>query len=263
MQKRALTIEAALRWAFREELPKQERGGIELGTRINATNRYGVVPLLCDEEPHPDAVCIGEAVKGLNRLDLEKPTDWNPIADLGDLGGYGRAAVEKALASETEIVRGGALRHRTRLEALIVQYAVLGDGERWKAEPTKIAPVLKNGKAKWWVRERRWVNKGNSPDEKLGHWAEAEVSGVDAKGRPRPGSYHKFHLDPDPHLAICARIESQVWRSALDMLREEIGELETIALKPSELPREPWAAGSTVGAERALRLVRPEKATLN
>jgi len=146
---------------------------------------------------------------------------------------------------------------------LIAQYAVLGDREGWKAEPAKIAPVQENGKAKWWIRERRWVDTGKSPDHKLGHWAEVEVSGVDAKRRPRPGAYRKFRLDPDPHLAICARIEWQVWRSALDMLLDDIGELETIALEPSELPREPRAAGSTVGAERALRLVRPQKAALN
>ena len=239
------------------------RAGIELATRLDATNRYGVVPFLCDEQPHPDAVCIGEAVKGLNRLDLEKPADWNPIADLGDLGQYGRAAVEKALATETESIGGGALRHRTPLDELIVKYAVLGDREEWKAGPTKIAPVLENGKAKWWVRERRWVDTGKSPDQKLGHWTEVEVSGLDAKQRPRPGSYRKFHLDPDPHSAICARIESQVWRSALDMLPEEIGALETIALKPSELAREPWVAGSTVGAEHALRVVRPQETALN
>ena len=136
-------------------------------------------------------------------------------------------------------------------------------GRRWKAERTKIAPAPQNGKAKWWIRERRWIDTGKSPDQRLGHWAEVEVSGVDAKRRPRPGAYRKFRLDPDPHLAICARIEWQVWRSALDMLLEKIGELETIALKPSELAREPWAARSTVRAEPALRHVRPPKTSRN
>jgi len=48
---------------------------IELGTRIDATDRYSVVSLLCDEQPHSDALRIGEAIEGLNRFNLERPAD--------------------------------------------------------------------------------------------------------------------------------------------------------------------------------------------
>ena len=213
----------------------------ELGTRVDC-NSYGVVPMPSDCQPHPDAVIIGDAAKGLEKLDLEVPEDWNPIADLGELGPYGAAAVSRALASETEKL-GAARKYRTRLYVLMVSRAVMGCGDDWRAETPKIKPVLYNGKAKWWIRERRWIDTGASPEQNLGHWTTVEVSGVDEKRRPRPGAYRKFHLEPDPHLAIVARIEWQVWRSALDLLLEDIGPLASIDLQPSALSWQPWMDG--------------------
>jgi hypothetical protein len=250
MSKKAMTIEDALRWAYREELPKREFGGadgaswlatyVELGTRIDV-NAFGVVPMsgYTDAPPHPDAVKLWQAVQALDALEIEAPEGWNPITDLGDLGPLGAAAVAKAFAAETVVGVDGKRRFKVKPSRLIVHFAVLGDQEEWRAEPAKIAAVTENGKAKWFRRQTLWIDRGRFADQNLGHWAEVEVSGVDKKRRPYADAYHKYFLDPDPHAAIVARMEWQLWRSAIDMLAEDV-ELDSIALQPSAAPQWPW-----------------------
>jgi hypothetical protein len=262
MSKKAMTIEDALRWAYREELPKREFGGadgaswlatyVELGTRIDV-NAFGVVPYAIgsDAPPHPDAIKLWQAVQALDALEIEAPEGWNPIADLGDIGALGPAAVAKAFAAETIIDSSGKRRFKVKPSRLVVHFAVFGDREEWRAEPTMIATVTENGKPKWFRRERRWVDTGRYADQGFGHWAEVEVSGVSAKSkRPFADAYRKHVLDPDPHMAIVARMEWQLWRSAIDMLAEDV-ELDAITLLPSALPQWPWES------ERAAPRVLP------
>ncbi|MGA2491866.1 MAG: hypothetical protein ABSF67_02820 [Roseiarcus sp.] len=266
MSKKAMTIEDALRWAYREELPKREFGGadganwlatyVELGTRIDV-NAFGVVPYAIgsDAPPHPDAVKLWQAVQALDALEIEAPEGWNPIADLGDLGALGAAAVAKAFAAETVVGVDGKRRFKVKPSRLIVHFAVLGDQEEWRAEPTTIATVTENGKPKWFRRQTVWVDRGRFAEQNLGHWAEVEVSGVDKKRRPYADAYRKYFLDPDPQAAIIARMEWQLWRSAIDMLAEDV-DLDSIALMPSALPQWPWE--SALAAPRVLEaLVAP------
>jgi hypothetical protein len=116
--KRKIDVESALRWAYRDELPKARawdsssflparsawsalESYVELLTQIDP-NRYGLIPdAMALGVPDPDAVAIGEAVRDLDRFALAVPYDWNPIADLGDLGKHGAAALARALAAET------------------------------------------------------------------------------------------------------------------------------------------------------------------
>ena len=249
MSKKAMLIEDALRWAYREELPKREFGGadgaswlatyVELGTRIDV-NAFGVVPCAVGSEPpHPDAVKLWQAVQALDKLEIEADEGWNPIADLGDLGSLGRAAVAKAFAAETIVDAGGARRFKVKPSRLVVHFAMFGDRQEWRAEPPKCAVVTEDGKAKWFRLQRRWVDTGRYADQNFGHWTEVEVSGVDKWRHALPDSYRKYYLDPDPHMAIVARMEWQVWRSALDMLVEDV-ELDTVTLLPSALPQWPW-----------------------
>src|SRR5688500_9952509 len=100
--KKRMTIEALLRWAYRDELPKAQApggslrpagfggawGGIErygeLLTVIDhgLENRYGLVPdLSATTEPHPDAIRIGDAVQALDAFPLNLPDGWNPLTD--------------------------------------------------------------------------------------------------------------------------------------------------------------------------------------
>ena len=251
MSKRTMTIEDALRWVYREELPKREFGGadgsswlatyVELGTRIDV-NAFGVVPYAVgsDAPPHPDAVKLWQAVQALDALEIEAPEGWNPIADLGDLGPLGAAAVAKAFAAETIVGVDGKRRFKVKPSRLIVHFAVLGDQEEWRAEPTVVAPVMENGKAKWFRRQTVWVDRGRYAEQNLGHWAEVEVNGYNLKAkRPYPDAYRKYVLTPDPHMAIVARMEWQLWRSSIDLLAEDV-ELEAIAILPSVLPQWPW-----------------------
>jgi hypothetical protein len=255
MSKKAMTIEAALRWAYREELPKREFGGadgahwmatfMELGTRIDV-NAFGVVPnaVISDAPPHPDAIKLWQAVQALDALEIEAPEGWNPIADLGDLGPLGAAAVAKAFDAETIADADGKRRFKVKPSRLVVHFAMFGDRQEWRAERPKLAPVCENGTPKWFRLERRWVDRGRYADQNLGHWSEVEVSGFNTKSRrPYPDAYRKYTLEPDPHLAIVARMEWQVWRSALDMLAEDV-ELDTILLLPSALPQWPWESSA-------------------
>src|SRR5689334_12692725 len=96
-----LDIEAFMRWAYVQELPKAQAvlsltpagfggawGGVsrygELLTVIDAPeNRWGVVPdLFATTLPHPDAEVVGAAVQALDHFDIDLPDDWNPLGDM-------------------------------------------------------------------------------------------------------------------------------------------------------------------------------------
>lgn len=267
MAKRSMTVDAALKWAFREELPKRERaqeGGLgfasvgaawdsfaELLTKVDF-NCYGVVPDFTGAEPHPDAVRLGDAVMALNVTELMAPEGWNPIADWGDLGALGKAACARALDQESTCDATGMRLYKRAPSHLVVHYAVFGDHGEWRGDKPEALPVLENGKAKWFRMERKWVDAGRRRDQNLGHWVEFEASGVDKKRRPLPGAYRKFVLEPDPMLTIKARMDWEVWRDCLDVVFETVGELSEIALLPSALPLRPWESG--VEAPRVLRV---------
>lgn len=117
---RAIDIEALVRWAYRDELPKAASvageglafgfrsgwGGVERYGELLAVvqepdirNRYGLVPdFTATGEPHPDAVAVHEAVEALATLEFVQPEGWNPLSDMGDLGIDGPAAVARGLA---------------------------------------------------------------------------------------------------------------------------------------------------------------------
>lgn len=256
MSKKAMTIEEALRWAYREELPKQGPalrrigpaaprssmvGVTTLGTKID-TNGWGVIPFtVATDDPSPDAVKLVLAAESLDALEVVRPAGWNPIAEFGDLGPLGAAAVAKAFAAETVVRADGKRKFKAKMYDLMLRFAYRGDRDSWRIdEPPRLAPVCENGTPKWFRIEGRWVDRGRYADQNLGHWSEVEVSGFNSKSRrPYPDAYRKYTLEPDPHLAIVARMEWQVWRSAIDLLAEDV-ELETIALKPSALSQWPW-----------------------
>jgi len=267
MAKKAMTVEAALRWAYREELPKSERrGGLgfasagalfesyaELLTKIDC-NRHGVVPdPAAFGEPHPDALALSAAVQALNGMELAAPDGWNPIADWGDLGALGRAAVAAALDRETSEDATGMRLFKRAPSRLIVKFAILGDRREWEDEAPRVEVVKENGKPKWFRVERMWIDSGRRADQKLGHWIEREVDGLSAKGRrPLPGAYRKYTLEPDPGATIAARMDYEVWRDCLDRVFEAVEPLQSIDLAPSALPARPWEAAGA--APRVLRV---------
>jgi hypothetical protein len=251
-----MPIEDLLRWAYRDELPKDDApshfdmpgyggawGGIErygeLMTLVDEpVNCWGVVPnFLAGGRPHPDAVAIGKAVMDLDALALGIPEDWDPLADLGDLGALGAAAIVQALDRATALDRDG----RTRLlkakpSHLVRRCAILAPPE-WRGDVPEVKLVTgANGKARWF---RRIVLQGDAGGY------ECEVDGYnERRKRQYDDAYQKSYLDPDPTDVAEARAEYEVWHAALDLLVLDLyGLLAAHEALPTNHPARPWETG--------------------
>lgn len=246
--RRILTIEQALRWAYRDELPKaRPDGGHNLGRVASSyapVTRFGELLTVIDENPfgvlhdpsalgapHPDALVIAAAVDGLAGLVIDIPDDWQPWRDLGELGDMGEAARRQAL----DKVRAMRLEPRRLVRA----FAILRDPPDWCAERPMIRYVSGpggGGKPRWF---RRVMYDGR----------EIEVDGFNPRSRrPYDDAYRKMYLDPDPVQAGIWRAEWQVWVAALDLLTIDLeGQLESIDLRPSGRSLVPWEAPERLG----------------
>jgi hypothetical protein len=254
--KKPIGIEELLRWAYREELPKeQDCGGVgalgfghawgslteygELLTVVDdpgSCNRWGVVPDRgARVEPHPDARMVAEAVLDLDQLELSLPEEWEPLGDLGDLGVLGWACVARALDRLTVIGADGARALRTTPRRLVFKHAILGGCPVWEADVPEVKLVCgANGRPKYFVRNVISMADGIP--------LEIEADGWSKKARrPVCGAYTKPYLEPDPTDAAVARGEYEIWRAALDILAEDLaGRLEAFDVMPSASPSRPW-----------------------
>lgn len=253
-------IEMLVRWAYRDELPKEAAGsGIgaigcasawgglerygEVMTLIDAReNRWGVVPIGGAEDPHPDAVRIGQAVLALDAYELTLPEGWDPLGDLrasadGDLARLLDASVGQALERATVLHADGRTRDlRCKVSTLIRRCAILGGPPVWRADvPDVVTLKGANGRDRWF---RRVVM--NDPLSGLPY--EIEVDGFDKRRqRPHADAYRKTLLEPDPLDAAVARAEYEVWHAALTLLAVELsGRLESVEPAPPNRPARPW-----------------------
>lgn len=264
--RKPIDIEALLKWAYCEELPKavERQGGplalaigrgwakvesyLQLLTVIDV-NRYGVVPDVGqDGEPHPDAVEVYLAVCALEALDLDLPdaAEWQAYDDLGDLGPEGLASASKALASMVMIDADGRRRLKRTPRRLVEKHAILGGHPDWECEQPERRFVKERGKDKWF--------RTIMVDQADGTKREVEVEGYD-QGRQRPfvDAYRKMELSPDPTEALVYRAEYEVWRAALDVLIEDLADVLTAhRLTPSVRTWRPWEAGERAREPRVL-----------
>jgi hypothetical protein len=263
-----IDIEALLRWAYCEELPKaveREVGGggpgaprrgwakvesyVQLLTVIDV-NWFGVVPNLAAEgEPHDDAIAVYDAVCALDALELDVPdaAEWQPFDDLGDLGPEGVAAAGRALASM--IVPGVDDKPRLKRapRRLIEKHAILGGHPDWECEqPVRRYVRTPNGMDRWFMLTPVTQADGTVRD--------VEVDGFDGKARrPRADAYRKMELHPDPVEALICRGEYEVWRAALDVLVEDLaGVLTAHRLTPCTRAWRPWEDGARAHEPRIL-----------
>lgn len=260
-----IEIEALLRWAYRDELPKAAAaggdrlavgfrsgwGGVEkwgelltLVQEPDIRNRFGLVPdYLATTEPHPDAVRVDEAVERLRLCGFEAPAGWNPIADLldaaGDLGARGAAAVARGLAALTLVDVTGRTVLRRSVSRLVMRQAILGGCPAWEGDVPELRQETAHGKVRWFRRVVLEVEGAFGPTQE-----EIELDGYDQKRqRPFPGAYTKSYLDPDPAPVVEARAEYELWRAALDLLAEDLAHgLEAHAVLPSTRSPRPWEA---------------------
>lgn len=257
-------IETLLRWAYREELPKDgttPRGPDgylpgwcavgpygELGTMVDRwrLNNFGVIiDPAATENAHPDAVCVAKAVRSLSEFEVEMPDDWNPADDLGDLGVHGRAAVVRCAEKAMKVESDGRRWLKKAPERLIVYHAVVGGVPDWHVDPPVVEMVKKNGKPAWFRKQR--IPDATDADGNVISWREIEADGFNKKSRrPFDDAYRKYALEPDPVLGLIGRAEYEVWRAALDVIVEEIdGKLLDHICLPSKRPWRPWEEGES------------------
>jgi hypothetical protein len=252
---RTMTIEAALRWAYRDELPKQparvrppeEAGkpwnkvssvgdyGTVIDSMSDAENEFGLCPFAqAETAPHPDAVELHAAVCRLDGLDLALPDGWNPLSDCG-MGDEALAAANRAAATLVYADRTGRSRLKIPPRLLIQRCAILGP-PIWETEmPVRREFTGPDGRPRWFRRVTIPIGEG-------GHPYEIEVDGYDTKRkRAHPDAYRRFMWEPDPASIAADRGKWELWRACLDALVDDRDlRLETISLSPSALPWRPW-----------------------
>lgn len=293
---KAIGIEALLRWAYCEELPKaQGRGGSlavagygrawggterfgELLTIVDApVNGYGVVPdFTATTEPHPDALAVHAAVSDMDGTVVGLPEGWAPLVDLigpdGLRDGEAAAAAVRGLDRVTVVDADGDRVWRGGVAALVRRHAVLGDRPDWRAEmPERRVLTGANGKPKWFRRQAVWagpVDANGDAIPEFGRFIEVEVDGFDPKRRePYPDAYAKELLEPDPGLAAEARAEWEVWRAAVAALASGLGgegsPLVAHRLLPFVESARPWVDGEVGTAARVLPDLRAPSAALS
>lgn len=296
---KTIGIEALLRWAYCEELPKAPSqsmgliapgfggawGGIErygeLLTVVDApVNVYGVVPdFTAARGPHPDALAVHDLLDTLDGAVVRLPEPWEPLVDLVRPGGLtegeAAAAAARALARVTVIDADGDRLWREGLTALVRRHAVLGSRPDWRAEAPERSVVLgANGKPRWFRRSSVWsgaVDADGNAVADLGRWHEVELDGFDARRRePYPDAYTKTVLDPDPAADAEARAEWEVWRSAVATLAAEIAtpapdglaRLISHRVAPFAESARPWLEGEVGVAGRVLPDLRAAVASI-
>lgn len=250
--KKVTTISALLRWAFVEELPKVESGRvgpsaapsvwqmmfdvITLGTNIDKSpNGYGVVGNFVNVgDPHPDALLVGDAVRALaDRNGFEIMSGWWPFPEWDDPHGIIRAEVDR-IAQEQVFERGGRLNGR-HVVTLVTSAAILGRGPDWTADMPKVVMLKNGGKDAWFVK--RYAK------DAFGRNIEYEDNGFNVRRqRPLRGAYRKYRLAEPIRSAVIARLEWQLWQSALEVLHDSLsGGLSQHDLLPFVPNRQPWA----------------------
>ncbi|MEW6121634.1 MAG: hypothetical protein AB1698_03415 [Pseudomonadota bacterium] len=251
-----IDIEHLVRWAYRDELPKVARETSlvaalrsgwdslsrygELLTVVqesDMTNRWGLVPLDTQDDPHPDALAVADAVEGLASLEVDLPADWYPLSDLGDLGPEGFDAVRRGLDRLAPTDGAGRRKVRSSLSRLVIRQAILGAAPAWEAEAPTRRMVCAGGKPAWF-RKLTCTSPGAFGDVQR----VVEVDGFNAaRQRPFPGAYRKFELEPDPVMAVIERGEHELWVAALTVLSEMLdGALSAHAPHPPTRPARPW-----------------------
>lgn len=255
---KTIGITELLSWAFCQELCKVGSGGdgltsvgstnwsitremATLGTLIDKSpNAYGVVPgFIEDGEPHPDAVTVGEAVRGLSRIGFEIPNGWMPFPEFDDPHGLILREVERVVAEVR--LKGDRLGGR-HLVSLVTGAAILGRGPDWSAKPPTFRMVSANGKPRWFI-----VKKAR---DAFGRAYEFEVDGYDAKrGKPLRGAFRRYELSEMMRGDILSRLDWQLWQDALAVLAGDLrGRLANHRLEAFHVDRQPWAWSRNVAA---------------
>jgi hypothetical protein len=279
-----MTMSDALKWAWGDELPKVQSGGMggehrqltagsawqailaygETGSIIDRQpNRYGCIPFDVVGWPHADALLIAAAVEELAECAVDVPEGWHPMPELAAIDEpLAAKAVSDALIKATVADADGAVHFRARPDVLIVRHAILGlvpDWRLWET-PVKQFETWPGGRHRWFVRREVRTVVGDGP---LGIAVQTvETEGWSARlRRPVAGAYRKAHFVPDPVPAMVARAEYEIFSAAMCMLYDQLADrLETIDLVPVDWPVQPWGESAERGADSRRPRILPDLA---
>ena len=281
---REFTIERALEWTYREELPKEAAtgwlagagpsmpGGGKILARLGVhgtviggrANMFGLVPdLSAASGPHPAALMLHELVCGLAALEVDLD-GWSAFPDLAGLPDEAAPLLASASARGLDVTIDR--RQARALPELLRLRAIVGVSAGWMLhEPPRLAAVTcpRTGRDKWFVREERAVAWDDDGEPVRFEMVETDQVWLDPKNcrRLKPGAYRKYEMRPSLDSVAIARAEWQVWRAALDVLADTItaGEWDVITdgrrcrrvwpqgivVRPSALPSAPWLQRDT------------------
>lgn len=265
MFNKRIGIESLLAWAFGEELPKFRdetvrsavgRSGWDaiaeyaaLGTLIDRSSGGGGSRIgdgIASGEPHPDAVLVADAVRGLAASELAMPEGFDVLADIDML-----TDAERLDCND----RGFAIARakREELSALIVRRAVIGAPPSWRATGEVKRRSVKGGNGKdAWFRLAMVADPLGGPD------FEQEVDGFDKRGqRPHRDAFRKTYLDPDPSLLAADRMDYQAWALGLRLVHEDVQHRLVQHTLTEDLPS--LSAWEPDGARSRPRIIFPRK----
>jgi hypothetical protein len=217
---RRLSIEAALYWAYRDELPKRgaEWGGsggatapgfssADLGVKVDRWDDEPGFPTILGP-PHPDAEIIDAHVQGLETMEVD-----------GVRSRFWLAPECAALIEANDFSLG---RLQVDVKSWVIMHARMGTRPMWEVEQWKV--------------ERRI-------DMRTGRTVQV---GRDRNDRWHGGSHCPITYVPDPRAVINDRAEYSCWHEAMRLLRDRLDRaLQSIALDPFDIPQQPWITGDT------------------
>lgn len=231
--KRFVDVETALRWAYRDELPKQLRRGptfADLGRPPSADygNDDGAVrepgyPVALGE-PHPDALAIEAAVKSLEGL---RGHGFGADDPAGLMFGMEYMEIDH-LQAGTEAVAAMA--------GIVAVHARAGSRPKWSRElPLPFPDRGANGKPRV-MHETTVINRGG-----ITHLTAVPCPPMH-KNTYKCGAYCPLVYRPNPTRIVAERAEYAAWRMGLELLYEALtGQLASIAVLPASAPWRPWA----------------------
>jgi hypothetical protein len=267
--KKPRTLLNLLNWAWREELPKistqrqdfarafgpRYAGGglvslMELSSRVDY-NQYGAV---CDptaaDDPHMDALRLGDAVLALDDLVVDLGDDYSPLADMPSLADMGQSILHDSLEAIKER-RNDILIHThygqnlkgsdVCLSSLVALAAIRGRVEGWQMpEPEAKVVRFANGKECWFVKKAVMID---------GFEYIHEVNAYDKRTKMlEKGAYRKYTYEPSLQDCVMERFNYSLIQIGLSYIHDTLAKkLDDYKLIDEGFNHEPWK-GAAHGA---------------
>jgi hypothetical protein len=263
--KRFLDIEAALRWAYRDELPKRQHGGRYDSRDLTAASMSRLAA--ADDErpadqrepgfpaamgdPHPDSIIIETAVKHLGdwagycfgddrmgALTSDLPLDpWSMALDRFIHLDPVATAMEAIAAMAGTIIINARMASRPR-------WSIETPRVSWVSGPNGVPKVLIDEVFVQVIDRRGRVRyepvHGEPPADAI--WYRETLPSPATRGRQyRPGSYCPLGWRPDPARLLTERAEHCAWHAGLEILAAGLeGQLVATAVLSPAAAWAPW-----------------------